>query len=122
MGLCLLTAGCGEPVFENAGSPNSLLDDRKACAMEVEQSPAGRAYRQNPTVHPDYVSQVFTDMDRCIERKGWRQAKPQQEQKPIREATTSQLAQTRQPAPRSDPKAGDNTAGDEWPANGDGNN
>jgi hypothetical protein len=132
MGLLLLSTGCGEPMFENAGSPNSLLDDRKACVMELEQSPATRAYRQNPSAYPDYASQIFAEMDRCIERKGWKQVKSQQEQKPIREATTSQLAQTPQPgqareaiasqvvhtgqpAPRSDPKVGNNTADDEWP-------
>ena len=32
----LSLAGCGEPVFENAGSPNSLLEDREACVMEME--------------------------------------------------------------------------------------
>ena len=57
--MALLT-GCGEPMFENAGSPNSLLEDREACAKEMEKSPAALAYRQNPTAHPEYVSQVFT--------------------------------------------------------------
>ena len=97
--------GCGEPMFENAGSPNSLLEDRQACAMEIDQSPAALAYRQNPTAHPDYVNQVFTDMNQCIERKGWKQARSPQEQEQVREAITSELAQTGQPAPRSDPKA-----------------
>src|SRR5580765_884302 len=55
--LALLSA-CGEPMFENAGSQHSLLEDREACAMEIEQSPAAIAYRQNPTAHPEYVSQV----------------------------------------------------------------
>ena len=68
-----LLSACGEPMFENAGSQNSLLEDREACAMEMEKSPAALAYRQNPTAHPEYVSQVFTDMNRCIERKGWKQ-------------------------------------------------
>ena len=100
-------AGCGEPMFENAGSPNSLLEDREACVMEMEKSPAAIAYRKNPTAHPEYVSQVFTDMNQCIERKGWKQVRFQQEQEQeqVREATTSELAQTGQPAPRSDPKA-----------------
>ena len=40
-----LLAGCGEPVFENTGSPNSLLEDREACVMEMEKSPAAIAYR-----------------------------------------------------------------------------
>ena len=68
-----LLSACGEPMFDNAGSQNSLLEDREACAMEMEKSPAAIAYRQNPTAHPEYVSQVFTDMNRCIERKGWKQ-------------------------------------------------
>ena len=101
----VLLSGCGEPVFENAGSQNSLLEDREACAMEMEKSPAAIAYRENPTAHPEYVSQVFTDMNRCIERKGWKQVRSQQEQEQVRDAITSELAQTGQPAPRSDPKA-----------------
>jgi hypothetical protein len=100
-----LLAGCGEPMFENAGSQHSLLEDREACAMEIDQSPAALAYRQNPMAHPDYVNQVFTDMNQCIERKGWKQVKSQQEQEQVREAVTSELAHTGQPAPRSDPKA-----------------
>ena len=97
--------GCGEPMFENAGSQHSLLEDREACAMEIDQSPAALAYRQNPTAHPDYVSQVFTDINQCTERKGWKQVRSQQEQEQVREAITSELAQTGQPAPHSDPKA-----------------
>lgn len=93
--LALLIA-CGEPMFENAGSQHSLLEDREACAMEIEQTPAAIAYRQNPTAHPEYPSQVFTDMNRCIERKGWKQVRSQQEQ--VREAVTSQLGQTGQKA------------------------
>ncbi len=68
-------------------------------------TPAALAYCQNPTAHPEYVSQVFTNMNRCIERKGWKQVRSQQEQEQMREAVTSELAQTGQPAPRSDPKA-----------------
>jgi len=105
MGLLLLPAGCGEPMFDNAGSQNSLLEDREACAMEMEKSPAALAYRQNPTAHPEYVSQVFTDMNQCIERRGWKQVRSQQEQEQVRETITSELAQTGQPAPHSDPKA-----------------
>jgi len=67
--------------------------------------PAALAYRQNPTAHPEYVSQVFEDVNRCIERKGWKQVRSQQEQGQVREAITSEVAQTGQPAPRSDPKA-----------------
>ncbi|MEK7760042.1 MAG: hypothetical protein AAB433_00535 [Nitrospirota bacterium] len=102
--MALLT-GCGEPMFENAGSQHSLLEDREACAMEMDQSPEALAYRQNPTAHPEYVNQVFIDTNRCIERKGWKQVRSQQEQEQMREAITSELAQTGQPAPRSDSKA-----------------
>jgi len=100
-----LLSGCGEPVFENAGSKNSLLEDREACAMEMEKSPAALAYRQNPTAHPEYVSQVFEDMNCCIEHKGWKQVRSPQEQEQVHEAITSELAQTGQPAPLSEPKA-----------------
>jgi len=100
----VLLSACGEPMFDNAGSQNSLLEDREACVMELEKSPSALAYRQNPTAHPEYVSQVFTEMNRCIERKGWKQVRSQQEQEQVREAITSELAQTGQPAPRSDSK------------------
>jgi hypothetical protein len=100
-------SACGETMFDNAGSQHSLLEDREACAMEMEKSPAALAYRQNPAAHPEYVNQVFEDMNRCIERKGWKQVRSQQEQEQMREAITSELAQTGQPAPRSDPKATD---------------
>ena len=100
-----LLSGCGEPMFDNAGSQNSLLEDREACAIEMEKSPAAIAYRQNPTAHPEYVSQVFEDTNRCIERKGWKQVRSQQEQEQMREAIASELAQTGQPAPRSDSQA-----------------
>ena len=100
-------AGCGEPAFENAGSQHSLLEDREACALEMEKSPAAIAYRQNPTAHPEYVSQVFEDMNRCIERKGWKEVRSPQEQEQVRQAITSELGQTGQSAPRSDPQATD---------------
>lgn len=101
----IVLASCGEPMFENAGSPNSLLEDREACAMELEKSPAAIAYRQNPTAHPDYASQVFVDMNQCIERKGWKQVRSQQEQERVGEAIRSKFAQTSQPAAISDAKA-----------------
>jgi hypothetical protein len=100
-----LLSACGEPMFDNAGSQNSLLEDREACAMEMEKTPAAIAYRQNPAAHPEYVSQVFTDMNQCIERKGWKQVRSQQEQEQVHQAITSELAQTGQPVSRSDPKA-----------------
>jgi hypothetical protein len=102
-----LLPGCGEPMFENAGSQHSLLEDREACAMEMEQSPEALAYRQNPAAHPEFVGQVFTDLNQCIERKGWKQVRSQEEQEQVRDAVTSELAQTGQPASRSDSKAAD---------------
>ena len=100
-----LLFGCGEPMFDNAGSQNSLLEDREACAKEMEKSPAAIAYRRNPTAHPEYVSQVFEDMNQCIEGKGWKEVRSQQEQEQLSDAITSEMAQTGQPTPRSDPKA-----------------
>lgn len=78
--LVLLNAR-GEPMFENAGSRNSLLENRKACAMEINKSPAATAYRQNPTAHQDYASQVFEDRNRCIESKGWKQVRSHRKNK-----------------------------------------
>ena len=103
-------SGCGEPMFENAGSQHSLLEDREACAMEIDQSPEALAYRQNPAAHPEYVSQLFEDMNRCIERKGWKQVRSQHEQEQMREAITSELAHGSQPVGLSDPKAKDAVA------------
>jgi hypothetical protein len=94
-------------MFENAGSQNSLLEDREACAMELKKSPAALAYRRNPTAHPEYVSQVFEDMNQCIERKGWKEVRSQQEQEQLSDAITSELAETGPPVSISDPKATD---------------
>ena len=69
--------------------------------------PAALAYRQNLAAHPEYVSQVFDDMNQCIEGKGWKQARSKQEQEELSDAITSELAKTGQPALRSDPKATD---------------
>ena len=99
--------GCGEPMFENAGSPHSLLEDREACTLEIDQSPEALAYRQSPTAHPEFVSQVFTAMNQCIERKGWKQVRSQQEQEQVREVITSELAQTGQPPLHADSKTAD---------------
>ena len=103
--LCVLAllSACGEPMYEHAGSPHSLLEDREVCAREMDQSPDAVAYRQNPTAHPDYLSRVFTDMNRCIERKGWKllSAQPQL----VREPARSEFAQARHSVPDSDPKA-----------------
>lgn len=63
-------AGCGELMSDNAGSQHSLLEDREACAREIDPTSAAFAYRQNPTARPEYVNQVFTDLNQCIERKG----------------------------------------------------
>src|SRR5438093_3937120 len=69
----VLLSGCGEPIFENAGSHNSLGEDQQACAVEAAKSPAALAYRQNPAAHPGYQSLAFADMIDCAERKGWKQ-------------------------------------------------
>ena len=101
---------CGEPMFENAGSRNSLLEDREACAVEINNSPAATAYRQNPMAHPDFVRHVFEDMNRCIEGKGWKQVLAPQKQKRLTEVITSELTHVRTPEPITGPEqAGDST-------------
>ena len=107
--LALLYA-CGEPMFENAGSRNSLLEDREACAVEINHSPAATAYRQNPTAHPDYVRHVFEDMNQCIEGKGWKQVLSPQQQDRLKGAITSELTHARTPVSITEPEqAGDST-------------
>lgn len=81
----------------------SLLEDREACVKEIEQSPDAMASRQNPTVHPDYVSHFFTDMNRCIERNGRKLLSVQPQL--AREPAKSEFAQGRHSVPDSDPKA-----------------
>jgi hypothetical protein len=90
----LFLAGCGEPMYDNNGSQHSLLEDREACAMKIEQSPAALVYREYPSAHPDYPNQVFDELNRCIERKGWKQVRSPQEQGQIRDAVASQAMRT----------------------------
>ena len=90
----LFLAGCGEPMYDNNGSQHSLLEDREACAMEIEQSPAALAYRENLSAHPDYPNQIYDEVNRCIERKGWKQVRSPQEQEQIRDAVASQTTRT----------------------------
>lgn len=94
---CCLTA-CGEPAFENAGSANSLIEDREACAAEIESSPATSVYRQNPDAHPEYPVMVFNELNSCIEKKGWKQVRSEQEQDRTREEIANEAAKI---APRS---------------------
>ena len=100
--LCVLVllSACGEPMYEHAGSPHSLLEDQEACAREMDQSPDALAYRRNPTAHSEYLGPTFADLNRCIERKGWKlfSAQPQQAREPAR----SEFAQTERPAPHED--------------------
>ena len=77
-------------MYDNNGSQHSLLEDREACAMESDQSPATVAYRENPSADPDYPNQVFEELNRCIERKGWKQVRSPQEQEQVRDAVASQ--------------------------------
>jgi len=95
---------CGEPMFENAGSRNSLLKDREACAVDINKSPAATAYRQNPTAHPDFVRHVFEDMNQCIEGKGWKQVLSPQEQERLKGVITSELTHVGTPVPITEPE------------------
>jgi hypothetical protein len=42
-------AGCGELISDNAGSQHSLLEDREACAREIDPTPGALAYHQYST-------------------------------------------------------------------------
>lgn len=103
VGLILL-AGCGEPMYENAGSQQSLMEDREACAMEFDKSPAAVAYRQDPSAHPEFPSQVFEGINRCIEGKGWKQVRSSQEQEQLSDTIATEAAHTTPPVSLSDTK------------------
>jgi len=100
----ILLYACGEATFENAGSRHSLPEDREACAVEINKSPAATAYRQNPTAHPDYISQVFEDMNQCIEGKGWKQVLAPQEQERLKGAITLEVTHARSPVSITEPE------------------
>ena len=104
IGIGGLTA-CGEPAFENAGSQNSLLEDREACAAETNNTPAAEAYRQNPDAHPEYPGEVFDELNRCIERRGWKIVQSEQGQEQLRDAIVKEARQQIPPASLSDSKA-----------------
>jgi hypothetical protein len=108
--LSLAVAGCGEPAFENAGSQASLLEDREACAAEVNNSPTAETYRQNPDAHPEYPMNVFNEMNRCIERKGWKLVQSEQEQEQLRDAIVKEARQQAPPASISDLKTKESLA------------
>ena len=71
--------------------------------MEIEQSSEAIVYRQNPTAHPEYLGRVFTDLNRCIERKGWKLLSAQQEQGS--QSGASEFSHAGYPAPRSEQNA-----------------
>jgi hypothetical protein len=96
--------GCGEPMFENAGSQASLLEDREACAVEVNTSLAAEAYRLNPDAHPEYPGEVYNEMNRCIERRGWKLVQSEQDQQQLRDAIVKEARQNAPPASISDSK------------------
>jgi hypothetical protein len=80
-----------------------LLEDREACAAETNNSPAADAYRQNPEAYPDYPMNVFNDMNRCIERKGWKQVGSQQQQEHMRETIMTEVNRRTEPLTLSNP-------------------
>ena len=100
-------AGCGEPMFENAGSQASLLEDREACAADINNSPAANAYRQDPDAHPEYPGEVFGELNRCIERRGWKLVQSEQDQERLRDAIVKEARQQTPPASISDSKTRD---------------
>jgi hypothetical protein len=108
--LLIPLVSCGEPAFENAGSQGSLLEDREACASEIDKSASANAYRQNPDAHPEYPAEVFNEMNRCIERKGWKQVRSQQEQDQLRDAIVKEAAHKAPPSSISDSKATESLA------------
>jgi len=78
LGICILLfgltaaiGGCAPMQFENAGSPNTLSQDQYDC--EVALGYRGGAYAPQPTDQlADYIVRGRSEMQACLERKGWR--------------------------------------------------
>ena len=69
----VLLTGCGDPKFEQAGSRNSGAEDRQACAVEVANSRAAKAYWQNPAAHRDFPNEALANMIHCTKRERWKE-------------------------------------------------
>lgn len=70
----LLLSACSPMRFENAGSPNKFEDDKYDCQVML-------GYRGAPRIDDttkqlaDIMVNARDEMQRCLERKGWRLAK-----------------------------------------------
>lgn len=70
----LLAAGCAPMQFENAGSTNKFENDKYDC--EVLLGYRGHAGGVQPTDQlGDFLVRGRSEMQACLERKGWRLAK-----------------------------------------------
>lgn len=64
---------CAPMQFENAGSPNKFEDDKYDCELALGYR--GHAGRTSPTDQlSDYIVRGRDEMQRCLQRKGWRLA------------------------------------------------
>jgi hypothetical protein len=65
--------GCFGPMtFENVGSANTLEQDRYDCEIIVNSGPFAHAYARDPMGNMGYPYMARKEMQRCLERKGWR--------------------------------------------------
>jgi ABC-type sulfate/molybdate transport systems ATPase subunit len=91
-----------------------FLSDRVVCMTDGPAATIGEILpvtfprpreRAEVMAHPDYPNQVFEEMNRCIERKGWKQVRSPQEQKQLSEAIATEATRTAPPMSISDSKA-----------------
>lgn len=67
----LFLSACAPMQFENAGSANKLEDDKFDC--EVALGYRGQArHSDNSKQLAEIMVNAREDMQRCLERKGWR--------------------------------------------------
>jgi len=71
LGLVLIVSGCAPMQFQNAGSANTLEQDRYDC--EVMLGYRGHAGGTQPTDQlADFIVRGRSEMQTCLERKGWK--------------------------------------------------
>lgn len=71
--LLLLVAACAPMRFENAGSPNTIEDDKYDCQVMLGYRGAPKSDDTSKQL-ADIMVNARSEMQRCLERKGWRLA------------------------------------------------
>lgn len=69
--IAVLLSGCAPIQFENAGSQNKFEDDKYDCQVMLGYRGAPRIDNTSKQL-ADIIVNARDEMQRCLERKGWR--------------------------------------------------